>query len=330
MKMRLIEEDFPDDPHMNMAADEAVFQEIMRGSSPPTFRFYRNNNAVILGCFQLAEQEVDMEYARANNIKIVKRMTGGGAVYHDMGDLNYSVITPDTMGIGMNVEKLFSAMINVVVTSFKSFLPDAANVGLNDVSVNGKKVLGAAASINTETLLFHAAVLVDTNLNTLATVLKVPGVKLKDKGVKTILERVANIKALSGKGIDDVRQALLDGYSRELGFEYEKGEYFRELVRKGAEIIIVPSYWWFARSLGVDGNFMKSLIMSRTFENGVIIAYCNAAGRSKKHELLGRSQIAVPWALRRTRCLDNNKEGLLVSTVDTEYTRKAQEWYGLR
>ena len=224
MKVRLINLDYPDDPHMNLAVDEAIFVEVMKGNSSPTFRFYRNNNAVILGCFQLADEEVDMDYARGKNIKIAKRFTGGGAVYHDMGDLNYSVITKDNYDIGMNVEKLFSTMIKGALTSFKDFLPNAASGGLNDISVNGKKIYGAAASIRSNTLLFHAAILVNTDLNTLASVLKVPGVKLKDKGVKTILERVANVSDLSGKNIEDVRQAILDGYAKEFKFEYEEGK----------------------------------------------------------------------------------------------------------
>ncbi len=78
MKFRLISKDYPGDPYKNLALDEAIFTEVREGRSPPTFRFYRNANAVILGCFQTAEEEVDLEYAEANGIKIAKRITGGG------------------------------------------------------------------------------------------------------------------------------------------------------------------------------------------------------------------------------------------------------------
>jgi lipoate---protein ligase len=223
MKMRLIELDYPDDPHLNLAIDEAIFLEVMNGNSPPTFRFYRNGNAVILGCFQVAEQEIDIKYAIQNDITIAKRFTGGGAVYHDMGDLNYSIISKDSFDIGMNVKKLFTIMMAGAVTSFSGLGMDSAIGGLNDVSINGKKVMGSAATIRSSTILFHAAVLVNTNLNTLASVLKVPGIKLKDKGVKTILERVANVYDISGKDMNNVKTSILEGYSKELGFEYEKG-----------------------------------------------------------------------------------------------------------
>jgi lipoate-protein ligase A len=223
MKLRLIGKDYPGDPCRNMALDGAIFAEVMKGRSPPTFRFYRNANAVILGCFQTAEEEVDLGYAEANGIKVVKRITGGGAVYHDMGNLNYSIIAKDSFGIGLDVQKLFSTMMDGAVCAFGNVGIDAKMGRLNDVSVNGKKILGAAATIDSGALLFHAAVLVDVDLNRMANVLKVPGVKLKDKGISTILERVTNIKSLNGNNVEDLRRALLDGYADSLGFEYEEG-----------------------------------------------------------------------------------------------------------
>lgn len=223
MKFRLITKDYPGDPYKNIALDEAIFREVAAGRSPPTFRFYRNANAVIIGCFQTAEEEVDLEYAKANDIKVVKRITGGGAVYHDMGNLNYSIFAKDVFGIGLDVQKLFSTMMDGAVCAFENIGIDAEMGRLNDVSVNGKKILGAAATMGSGALLFHAAVLVDVDLAKMASVLKVPGIKLKDKGISTILERVTNIKSISGKTVADVRKALLDGYADALEFEYEEG-----------------------------------------------------------------------------------------------------------
>jgi lipoate-protein ligase A len=222
MEIRIIEEDYPDDPYMNLAMDEAIFIEVEKGRSPPTLRFYRNRNAVILGCFQLAEQEVDLAYAALKNITIAKRFTGGGAVYHDMGNLNYSVISRDCFGIGLKVDALFGTMMAGATESLRlADVPEIAS-GMNDVTSKGKKIMGSAATMKKGVILFHAALLVDTDLNELASVLKVPGIKLKDKGVKTILERVANINALCGKNVDQIRQSVKDGYSSKLGFSYNE------------------------------------------------------------------------------------------------------------
>jgi lipoate---protein ligase len=223
MKMRLIETDYPDDPHLNLAMDEAIFIEVLNGQSPPTFRFYRNGSSVILGCFQLAEQEIDIKYAVSKDIKIAKRFTGGGAVYHDMGNLNYSIISKDSFEIDNSVEKLFYTMIKGASTSLRDLGIDVAKKGLNDLSVKGKKVLGSAATMRSDTILFHAALLVNTDLEILASVLTAPGTKIREEGVSTMFDRVTNIKELSGKDVDGVKDAILEGYSKELGFEYEKG-----------------------------------------------------------------------------------------------------------
>ena len=224
MEVRVVHEDYPDDPYRNLAMDEAIFREVEAGRSPTTLRFYRNRNAVILGCFQLAEEELDLEYAGRKGIKIAKRFTGGGAVYHDMGDLNFAVITRDHYSIGLNVEKLFKTMMAGAVSSLKlAGVPELAS-GMNDVTSRGKKVMGSAATMKKGVLLFHAALLVNTDLNELASVLKVPGIKLKDKGVATILERVANIKSLCGKDVEAIRKAIMDGYAKELSFSYKEGK----------------------------------------------------------------------------------------------------------
>ena len=223
-EFRFLDIEYPEDPHLSLATEEAIFMEVMKGNSPPTFRFYRHSNAVILGCFQQADQEVDMDVANKNDIHIVKRFTGGGAVYHDLGNLNFSVISRDTFDIGLNVTKLYSTMINGAVNAFRSLGMDAQSGKLNDVTVNGKKILGAAATIREKTVLFHACVLVDVNLHMLASTLKVPGVKLKDKGIQTILERVTNIKEITGHGVPEVREALMGSYSKSLGIELVQGD----------------------------------------------------------------------------------------------------------
>ncbi len=228
MKIRMLNLEYPDNPQLSMATEEAIFINVINGKSPNTFRFYRHRNAVILGCFQLASQEVDEDFSNSKNISIVKRVTGGGAVYHDMGNLNFSIIANDKFGIGNDVPKLYSTMMQGALQAFKNIGINSQPGKLNDVSVANKKILGAAATIRSGSLLFHACVLVDVNLTTLASSLKVPGIKLKDKGVATVLERVTNVKAISGKDINEVKEALLNGYSQTLNLEFEIGDLTKE------------------------------------------------------------------------------------------------------
>lgn len=223
MEVRIIRKDYPDDPYRNLAMDEAIFREVEAGRSPTTLRFYRNRNAVILGCFQLAEEELDLDYAARKEIKIAKRFTGGGAVYHDMGNLNFSVVSKDHYGIGLSVGKLFKVMMAGAVSSLQiAGVPELA-WGMNDVTSRKKKIMGSAATMKKGVVLFHAALLVDTNLNELASVLKVPGIKLKDKGISTILERVSNIKEICGKDVEQISKAITEGYAKVLSFDYGDG-----------------------------------------------------------------------------------------------------------
>jgi lipoate-protein ligase A len=133
------------------------------------------------------------------------------------------VISRDSYEIGFNVEKLFKTMMAGAIASLRiAGVPELA-WSMNDVTSGNKKIMGAAATMKKGVILFHAALLVDTDLNELASVLKVPGIKLKDKGVATILERVSNIKALCGKGVDEIRDAVMEGYAKELSFTYREG-----------------------------------------------------------------------------------------------------------
>ena len=116
-----------------------------------------------------------------------------------MGDLNFSVISRDHYGIGFNVGKLFKLMMAGAVSSLQSAGVPELEAGMNDITSKKKKIMGSAATMKKDVLLFHAALLVDTNLHELASVLKVPGIKLKDKGVAT-----STGKCLQHKG--DLRQ----------------------------------------------------------------------------------------------------------------------------
>lgn len=252
MKIRMLNLEYPDNPQLSLATEEAIFINVIKGKSPDTFRFYRHRNAIILGCFQLADEEIDADFASSNNINIVKRVTGGGAVYHDMGNLNFSLITADKFGIGNDIPKLYSTMMQGALQAFRNIGINPQPGKLNDVSVANKKILGAAATIRSNSILFHACVLVDVNLVTLASSLKVSGIKLKDKGVATVLEHVTNIKSISGKDVDSVKEALLNGYSETLGLEFEMGELTRdesELAKRLYENKYSKSQWNMGREI---------------------------------------------------------------------------------
>lgn len=250
MRVRLVEHEFLDNPRMSLAVEEAIFRLMMLGKSPPTFWFWRHRNAVIIGKFQIAEEEVNMDVAQQYGVQIAKRDTGGGAVYQDLGNLIYSVIIPDTYGISNDVVKMYETMINPVLLAFKKLGVKAESPGLNDVEINNRKVLGSAAGLREGFVLFHATMLIRSNLDMLAKVLKVPRAKLQDKGVTQVGHRVGNVYDLTGKDMDEVKEALLKGYSEYLGFEYYRDELTERELRL-AEYLYHNKYnrpeWVFGR-----------------------------------------------------------------------------------
>lgn len=174
MRVRLVEHEFLDNPRMSLAVEEAIFRLMLLGKSPPTLWFWRHRNAVIIGKFQIAEEEVNMDVVQQYNVQIAKRDTGGGAVYQDLGNLIYSVIIPDIYGVSNDVIRMYEAMIKPVLLAFKMLGIRAESPGLNDVEINDRKVLGSAAGLREGFVLFHATMLISSNLDMLARSLRCP------------------------------------------------------------------------------------------------------------------------------------------------------------
>lgn len=221
MKLRLIELEYPDEPYMNLAMDEAIFIEVVKGNSPPTVRFYRNANTVVLGCFQLAEEEVNINYVIHNDIKIAKRLTGGGASYCDMGSLNYSIVSrelPDSTG---KTNDLISTMMNGAATAFREMGLEPKKDALNSISINENRVMESYATMRRGAFIFNGLVSVNTDNGIRRSVLRPKG----KAGTESVYANkfMTNLNGICEKGIGDVRKTILDCYSREMGFEYENG-----------------------------------------------------------------------------------------------------------
>ncbi|NON61580.1 biotin/lipoate A/B protein ligase family protein [Acidianus sp. RZ1] len=254
MKVRLLEVSFLDNPRYSMAVDEAIFREVISNRSPPTLWLWKHRNAVILGRFQLAEEELNMDYVKIEKIEVAKRNTGGGAVYQDMGNLIFSVISKDFFNIGKDVIKLYDAFISPLINEFKEEGIKAESPGLNDVEISGKKVMGSAASLGQGSVLFHATLLVNSKLDVLASALNVPKEKLKDKGVSEVKHRVGNIQELTGKDEMDVKNIIMRSYEKAYNFEYFKGDLTAE-EKKLAEDLYEKKYnrpeWVFGRGFNL-------------------------------------------------------------------------------
>lgn len=167
------------DPYFNMAFDEYCLRKF--GAEGPLFYLWRNRPSVIIGLNQNAYGEVNLDFLRQHGILLARRVTGGGAVYHDLQNLNYSII-----GRGVSPEPIVSALRSLGI--------DAAPSGRNDIFVGGRKVSGYARRVWRGQELVHGTLMFDVDLDTLSSALNVSGSKFEARGVASVRSRVANLK----------------------------------------------------------------------------------------------------------------------------------------
>ena len=175
-------------PEYNLALEEHLCHLAERDGQE-FFMLWRNEPSVIVGRFQNVPDEVNVVFAAAQNIPIIRRNSGGGAVYHDLGNVNYSFITRERRGHGFAFfsERIIRALSNLGAEAEFS-------MSNNDITVNGTKFSGMAQYSHNGTLLCHGTLLFDCQLDVLPIILNVPDEKLRRHGVKSVRGRVTNLK----------------------------------------------------------------------------------------------------------------------------------------
>lgn len=175
------------DPSYNLAFEEYVQAHRREGNY---LILWQNKNAVIIGRNQNAEAEIHRDFVDSRNISVIRRNTGGGAVYHDLGNLNYSFIT-DAGDVSQRSAGLFT---EPVVSALKHLGLDASASGRNDILVSGCKVSGTAQYLMKGRILHHGTLLFDSDLSVVAGALNPDPTKFQSKSVKSVRSRVGNIR----------------------------------------------------------------------------------------------------------------------------------------
>lgn len=220
--LRVLLYEAPYDPYYNLAFEEAFVRLRAAGViGDDTLRIWRNENAVVIGYFQYAEEEVVLEEAEKIGAKIVRRFTGGGAVYHDLGNYNYAIALGRPQDIKDPLDYLYRVVLSSILKALEYLGLKPYRENINDIVVAGRKVSGTAATLRWGSLFLHGAILVSTNLDKLSRILRVPREKLADKGVSEVKYRVATLEQLLGRRISskELIEAIVRGFEETLGFE---------------------------------------------------------------------------------------------------------------
>lgn len=205
--MRYLKNDCTD-PHWNMALDEFCLESLPLDE--PLFYLWRNAPAVIIGLNQNAYNEVNLNYLKERGIVLARRVTGGGAVYHDLQNLNYTIV-----GRSRNLEADFPGYMHFMLDALRSLGVDAQLSGRNDIMVDSRKVSGYAKRVYRDRLMVHGTLMYDVDLDALTRALAVDGSKLQAAGVASVRSRVANLKDFLPQfaGIDEFSRALQERLS---------------------------------------------------------------------------------------------------------------------
>lgn len=220
----------------NMAIDEAILRCVTgwdtSGSSPCTLRFYRwEPSAVSIGYFQGMEQEVNLVACAERGVDIIRRLTGGGAVYHDYeGEITYSITLPDNYpGIPRKVLDSYKLLCGGLVEGLRALGLPAEFKPINDIAVNGRKISGNAQTRRFAGILQHGTLLCQVDPHLMFTLLKVPNEKIRDKLIAGVEERVTSIQREMGEvDRERVTEAMVDGFAKVLDIELVPGKLTEE------------------------------------------------------------------------------------------------------
>ena len=217
----------------NMAIDRAVLVSNSRGKVPPTIRFYRwQPSAISIGYFQSLEEEVDLDICKNFGVNYVRRITGGGAVYHDK-ELTYSIVISESHPkIPKNIMESYRIICGAIVKGLKNLGIESTYIPINDIITNGKKISGNAQTRKAKTVLQHGTILIDVNVEEMFFLLRVPTEKIKDKLIADVKERVTSIKHVLEKKIsfEEISNAIKSGFEQEFNIELVKGTLTKEEV----------------------------------------------------------------------------------------------------
>ena len=210
-------------PYFNIASEEYL----LKHTDGFFVYLWRNAPAVIVGVNQNAFNEVNLSYTQNNDIKVVRRLTGGGTVYHDLNNICYTVIAPYDSS-----KDNYKEFTKPVIDYLNSLGVKAEFSGRNDITIDGKKISGNAQTVYNNRIMHHGTILFKTDMSVLDKALKPSKLKMESKGIKSVRARVTNVSEhLENMTADEFFNGLCDYLKKTLP-EYHFSAYDNQQIEK--------------------------------------------------------------------------------------------------
>ncbi len=235
--------------YMNMAIDHTLLESVSSEKSPMALRLYRwEPGAVSIGRFQSMEREVNTEKCKALGIDFVRRITGGGAVYHDSdGEITYSIIAKEKE-LPKGIPECYKCVSGFIIKALSNLGIRAEFAPINDITVNGKKISGNAQTRKEGAVLQHGTILYKAEIRKMFAVLNVSGEKLSDKMISSAEERVTDVASNSKATMGQLHEELLRQFTEGKDPVYsELTNEEKERAVELAETVYGTKEWNFSR-----------------------------------------------------------------------------------
>jgi lipoate-protein ligase A len=302
----------------NIAFDPALIELRQQDKVPDTIRFMRFPPTALIGRHQDLSREINLDYCAAEGVGTVRRVTGGGAIYLDEGQLGWELVFhKGSLGIA-NLADIAAAICNAAAMGLRELGVQAKFRPRNDIEVDGRKISGTGGFFDGDILIYQGTVLVDMNPAQMVRALNIPAAKVAKHNLDTAEQRVVTLKELLGDDLPDmqtIQNALVEGFSKGLGITAEQGEI------TAAEEALASEY--FDKEIGTDeflheidnaGGGDTLLEGTHTGPGGTINTYVKLEGPT--HGLLQRVLITGDFFVTPPRVVFDLEAALLGTRLD--------------
>ncbi len=206
------------DPYYNLALEEYAFNEL--GEKQDVFMLWQNSNTIVIGKNQNAAEEINREFVDEKAIKVARRLSGGGAVYHDEGNLNFTFIAKNQGKLDYD----FKSFVQPILDALGDLGVEAELQGRNDLAIQGKKISGNSQYVKSGRIMHHGCIMLDSDIEKVEGALRVKPAKYQSKGVKSVRSRVTTINQ------NAPRKITMEEFKEAIKARVFQGEEVREYI----------------------------------------------------------------------------------------------------